>query len=229
MKKNIENIITDNYKKDMLIRMVHSSTAIEGNTLTLSEVNSILINKYIPREMTEKEYTEVKNYRNIFPILLNLDEKILTPEIIKIYNKVIMTDLREDAGLYKRTNNIILGANFETVKPYKIPYEMQNWCDDYNFKIKNAKTNKEKVEVILEQHIKFEKIHPFADGNGRTGRLLIVDSCFREKLIPIIIPHLEKNKYINFLAQENLKDFTNWGLELQKNELDKILLFQNNR
>jgi len=225
---DIRNKITDEYIKDLLVRMTHHSTAIEGNTLTLAETLSILINNYIPRGMSEKEYNEVKNYRKILPILLNNSENEITTDLIKEYNKIIMTNLREDAGRYKKIANIIIGVEFELMKPYQVPYVMQEWCDNYNFRIKKAITDEEKVEIILDQHIKFERIHPFGDGNGRTGRLLIIDSCFRENLVPIIIPKEEKIKYIEFLANEDSKNFTKWALELQKKELERIELFKNN-
>ena len=225
---DIRNKITHEYIKDLLVRMTHHSTAIEGNTLTLAETLSILINNYIPRGMSEKEYNEVKNYRKILPILLNNSENEITTDLIKEYNKIIMTNLREDAGRYKKIANIIIGVEFELMKPYQVPYVMQEWCDNYNFRIKKAITDEEKVEIILDQHIKFERIHPFGDGNGRTGRLLIIDSCFRENLVPIIIPKEEKIKYIEFLANEDSKNFTKWALELQKKELERIELFKNN-
>jgi Fic family protein len=188
---SIKDKIIDEYIRDLLVRMAHHSTAIEGNTLTLDENISILIKYYIPKEMPEKSYNEVRNYRELFPILLDLldkKEKEIKVEEIKDYNKIIMANLSDDAGQYKKVANIILGAEFEPVKPYQVPYVMQEWCDNYNFRIKNAKTDEEKVEIILDQHIKFERIHPFGDGNGRTGRLLIIDSCLRENLVPIIIP-----------------------------------------
>lgn len=222
---SIKDKITDEYIRDLLVRMAHHSTAIEGNTLTLDENISILIKYYIPKEMPEKSYNEVRNYRELFPILLNLldkKEKEIKVEEIKDYNKIIMANLSDDAGQYKKVANIILGAEFEPVKPYQVPYVMQEWCDNYNFRIKNAKTDEEKVEIILDQHIKFERIHPFGDGNGRTGRLLIIDSCLRENLVPIIIPKEEKTKYIEFLANEDSKNFTKWALELQKKELDSF-------
>lgn len=222
---SIKDKITDEYIRDLLVRMAHHSTAIEGNTLTLDENISILIKYYIPKEMPEKSYNEVRNYRELFPILLNLldkKEKEIKVEEIKDYNKIIMANLSDDAGQYKKIANIILGAEFEPVKPYQVPYVMQEWCDNYNFRIKNAKTDEEKVEIILDQHIKFERIHPFGDGNGRTGRLLIIDSCLRENLVPIIIPKEEKTKYIEFLANEDSKNFTKWALELQKKELDSF-------
>ena len=201
------------YMEDMLVRMAHHSTAIEGNTLTQAETISILIHNFIPRDMSEREYYEVKNYRKAFNTLLEADRKITT-ELIKKYNKYIMENLHDLNGKFKTTQNLILGAEFEPTKPYLVPFEIEDWCNNLSYRLENAKTNEEKVEIIMDQHIKFEKIHPFNDGNGRTGRLLIIHSCLKEDLEPIIIPKEEKGKYINLLASENLKELTKWALQL---------------
>ena len=214
------------YMEDILVRMAHHSTAIEGNTLTQAETVSILIYNFIPRDMSEREYYEVKNYRKAFNALLEADKKITT-QLIKKYNKIIMENLHELNGKFKTTQNIILGAEFETTKPYLVPFEIENWCNNLSYRLENAKTNEEKVETIMEQHIKFEKIHPFNDGNGRTGRLLIVHSCLKEGLEPIIIPKEEKGRYINLLSSENVKELTKWGLELQEKEKERVKKFFN--
>ena len=214
------------YMEDMLVRMAHHSTAIEGNTLTQAETISILIHNFIPRDMSEREYYEVKNYRKAFNTLLEADRKITT-ELIKKYNKDIMENLHDLNGKFKTTQNLILGAEFEPTKPYLVPFEIEDWCNNLSYRLENAKTNEEKVEIIMEQHIKFEKIHPFIDGNGRTGRLLIIHSCLKENLEPIIIPKEEKGKYINLLASENLKELTKWALQLQEKERDRIEKFSN--
>ena len=184
------------YMEDILVRMAHHSTAIEGNTLTQAETISILIHNFIPRDMSEREYYEVKNYRKAFNTLLEADRKITT-ELIKKYNKDIMENLHDLNRKFKTTQNLILGAEFEPTKPYLVPFEIEDWCNNLSYRLDNAKTNEEKVEIIMDQHIKFEKIHPFNDGNGRTGRLLIIHSCLKEDLEPIIIPKEEKGKYIN--------------------------------
>ena len=214
------------YMEDMLVRMAHHSTAIEGNTLTQAETISILIHNFIPRDMSEREYYEVKNYRKAFNTLLEADRKITT-ELIKKYNKYIMENLHDLNGKFKTTQNLILGAEFEPTKPYLVPFEIEDWCNNLSYRLENAKTNEEKVEIIMDQHIKFEKIHPFNDGNGRTGRLLIIHSCLKEDLEPIIIPKEEKGKYINLLASENLKELTKWALQLQEKERDRIEKFSN--
>ena len=214
------------YMEDILVRIAHHSTAIEGNTLTQAETISILIHNFIPRDMSEREYYEVKNYRKVFNTLLEADRKITT-ELIKKYNKYIMENLHDLNGKFKTTQNLILGAEFEPTKPYLVPFEIEDWCNNLNYRLDNAKTNEEKVEIIMDQHIKFEKIHPFNDGNGRTGRLLIIHSCLKEGLEPIIIPKEEKGKYINLLASENLKELTKWALQLQEKERDRIEKFSN--
>ena len=225
MRQNMEKLPFE-YMEDMLVRMAHHSTAIEGNTLTQAETISILIHNFIPRDMSEREYYEVKNYRKAFNTLLEADRKITT-ELIKKYNKYIMENLHDLNGKFKTTQNLILGAEFEPIKPYLVPFEIEDWCDNLSYRLENAKTNEEKVEIIMDQHIKFEKIHPFNDGNGRTGRLLIIHSCLKEDLEPIIIPKEEKGKYINLLASENLKELTKWALQLQEKERDRIEKFSN--
>ena len=214
------------YMEDMLVRMAHHSTAIEGNTLTQAETISILIHNFIPRDMSEREYYEVKNYRKAFNTLLEADRKITT-ELIKKYNKYIMENLHDLNEKFKTTQNLILGVEFEPTKPYLVPFEIEDWCNNLSYRLENAKTNEEKVEIIMDQHIKFEKIHPFNDGNGRTRRLLIIHSCLKEDLEPIIIPKEEKGKYINLLASENLKELTKWALQLQEKERDRIEKFSN--
>ena len=226
MNNSIIDKMTNEYINDLLVRAAHHSTAIEGNTLTLGDTISILIHNYIPKGMSEREYYEVKNYRKAFNTLLEADRKITT-ELIKKYNKYIMENLHDLNGKFKTTQNLILGVEFEPTKPYLVPFEIEDWCNNLSYRLENAKTNEEKVEIIMDQHIKFEKIHPFNDGNGRTGRLLIIHSCLKEGLEPIIIPKEEKGKYINLLASENLKELTKWALLLQEKERDRIEKFSN--
>lgn len=208
--------INEEYKSDLLVRMAHHSTAIEGNTLTLAETVSILIHNYIPRNMNEREYYEVKNYKKAFDFLLN-SEKVLTVDTIKKYHKHIMENLRDDNGEFKKIQNVILVSDFETTKPYLVQTELLRWCEDLEYRLKHAQSKDEKLEAILEHHIKFEKIHPFGDGNGRTGRFLIIHSCLKENLIPVIIPKEEKGKYITLLSTEDIQHFTKFAIELQEN------------
>lgn len=222
---NIMNLDNKEYIKDLLVRMAHHSTAIEGNNLTLAETKSILIDEYIPRQMETREYYEVKNYSKAIKFLEENNEKI-SIEKIKKYHKIIMEDIIENNGEFKKIQNIIVGSDFETTKPYQVPSVLKDWCDNLNYRLDISNSDEEKLRVILEEHINFEKIHPFSDGNGRTGRILIIDACIRADIIPIIIPKEQKKKYINILSTENKKEFYEWGLELQKKEIEREKTFK---
>lgn len=220
-------MIFDNkeYINDLLVRMAHHSTAIEGNTLTLAETKSILIDEYIPRQMETREYYEVKNYYKAMEFLKENKYKI-SIEKIKQYHKIIMENIIENNGEFKKIQNIILGSDFDTTKPYQVPFVLKEWCDNLNYRLEIAKSDDEKLKVILEEHINFEKIHPFSDGNGRTGRILIIDACIGVGIMPIIIPKEQKKKYISILSNENKREFFEWGLELQKNETKREKIFK---
>ncbi|VWL84931.1 Fic family protein [Oceanivirga miroungae] len=224
---NLNKLLTEEYFQDLLVRMAHNSTAIEGNTLTQAETISILLHKVIPKTMNEREYYEVKNYEKTFNYIFNNKDEF-SIEKIKKFHYLIMDNIRDDNGKFKKSNNSIIGATFETTPAYQIPYVLKEWLDNYNYRIKIAKTNTEKLEIILKSHIDFERIHPFSDGNGRTGRIIMIEQCIQENLDFFVIPVNDKWKYINFLQNENGKDFAKWCIELQKIENERIKNFYNN-
>ena len=197
---NIVEKMTNEYIDDLLVRAAHHSTAIEGNTLTLGDTISILIHNYIPKGMTEREYYEVKNYKKAFELLLKAD-RVISTDLIKNYHRYIMENLREDNGEFKKIQNIILGSVIETTKPYLVPTVIEDWCQNLEYRLNNAKTDEEKIEAILDQHIKFEKIHPFQDGNGRVGRLIMFKECLKYNIVPFIIEDDLKMFYYRGLAE----------------------------
>ena len=201
---NIVEKMTNEYIDDLLVRAAHHSTAIEGNTLTLGDTISILIHNYIPKGMTEREYYEVKNYKKAFELLLKAD-RVISTGLIKNYHRYIMENLREDNGEFKKIQNIILGSIIETTKPYLVPTVIEDWCQNLEYRLNNAKTDEEKIEAILDQHIKFEKIHPFGDGNGRTGRLLINLELMKEGYPPIDIKFTDRLKYYEAFDEYHTK------------------------
>lgn len=101
MEENILSHMTEEYKNDLLVRMAHHSTAMEGNTLTQGDTTSILIHGYIPKGMNEREYYEVKNYKQCVSFLFNAEREI-SSSLIKEYHRLIMENLREDNGKFKK-------------------------------------------------------------------------------------------------------------------------------
>jgi len=214
---------------DLCVRMAHHSTAIEGNTLTQDETASVILDGYIPRAVKEREFYEVRNYKNILPVLIaKLENKVkIDNALIKEFHKIIMQDLIDNNGNFKKIENMIVGANFEPTKPYLVPVELKNAIDNLYYRLDNAQNDKDKIYSIIKFHIEFEKIHPFSDGNGRTGRLLIIYSCLEQNITPIVIPKEQKEHYIACLRESNVEKFMNFVQEIQIKEKTRFIKFSN--
>lgn len=202
----------------ILVKMAHHSTAIEGNPLTENEVKSILLDGVIPKVMNEREFYEVKNYKKYIGFLKDNYHKEITIQLIKDTHSFLLQDIRDDAGAFKTIHNIILGANFTPTEPYLVQSELKNWCDTLEYRLDISNSIEEKIEVIMDQHLRFERIHPFSDGNGRTGRALIVHSCLQQGIAPIIINKEDRKEYMNLLSNKDVKGLTALGVQLSKFE-----------
>ena len=85
----------------------------------------------------------------------------------------------------------------------------------------------EKIEVIMEQHLRIERIHPFSDGNGRTGRAVIVHSCLQQGIAPIIINKSDRQLYMNLLSELDTKGLTELGIRLSNEEYNRMKIINN--
>ena len=203
MKRIFKN---EHYISNLLIRAAYHLAALRGNTLTQLEVSFILLRNYVPRSMKTQEIVEIINYSKAIKFMQKNFGKKITVEKVKDYNRIIMDELIKNNGeINKKATDIL-----------------KKWCEELNSKLKNTKSDKDKLEVILEQHIKFEQIYPFAGGNGETGRILIIDSCLDENLVPVIIPGEEKKKYSSILKEGDKNLFLNWAIKLQEKERQEI-------
>jgi len=223
-----ENIFQNkDYLDDLTVRMAHHNTGLEGNTLSQDETASIILNGIIPKATSEREYFEVKNYKTLVPFLIKSaqDKRKIDNMLIKEIHSLIMDNLIYNKGEFKKTQNMIVGATFETTQPYQVPTVLKDWYDNLEYCILNAKSKDEKLGHILAHHIRFEKIHPFSDGNGRTGRALIFYSCIEQGLTPFVVNKDSKDKYIHFLRQNDIDDFVDFAKELQKKESEILKRF----
>ena len=201
------DIETINYEYflDLLVRMTHHSNAIEGNTLTLNETATIILDNTIPGSKSVREVFEVLNHKKAIDYMINEleNEKKLDICMIKNINKEILDRLNDNAGNFKNSSNAIIGANFETSTPSQAPILTKNWIENLNYRLELCKNNNEKLLEILHSHVEFERIHPFSDGNGRTGRLIMLYLCFQEKISPFVIEKSDRALYMNYLREQN--------------------------
>ena len=220
---DIKNINYE-YFLDLSVRMTHHSNAIEGNTLTLNETATIILDSTIPGSKSVREVFEVLNHKRAIDYMISEleNDKKLDIYVIKNINKEILDRLNDNAGNFKRNGNAIIGANFETSTPSQAPILTKNWIENLNYRLELCKNDDEKLLEILNSHIEFERIHPFSDGNGRTGRLIMMYLCFQEKIAPFVIEKEDRALYMSYLREQNVDIIFEKVKELQKFEQKRI-------
>ncbi|MCO7127378.1 Fic family protein [Sporolactobacillus shoreicorticis] len=124
-------------------------------------------------------------------------------------------------------DNVILGAEFHTVSAAETPFLIQQWVDNLNYRLSSAQTDEACYLAVNESHITFERIHPFSDGNGRTGRLLINYSLMQHDLPPVVTSSYKRTLYISYLAKEDGLGLSQFIQQESQVELDRIRRFQN--
>ena len=221
---------SNDYLDDLLVRTAHHSTAIEGNPLTQGEVKSILIDGYIPRAMNLRELNEVINYKSFMQYIRDNLHSLppLSLERIKnIHFLLCQNAIDGVAGTFKTIPNMIIGASFTPTQPYMVITELQEWILNLEAQLE-SQAKEGIIEAICRQHIAFERIHPFADGNGRVGRALMVYICLQKGIAPIVVTKEDKAEYISYLNTEDVNGLTKFSLKLNADEEARINLFSQN-
>lgn len=157
-------------KEEFLIEFTYNTNAIEGNTLTLQETALVLQGLTIDRKPL-KEHLEVIGHRDAFLYVLRLvqDRVPLSENVIKEIHSLVLMDRPEDKGVYRRIPVRIMGSKQELPQPYLVPVQMEQLMAK-QAEMQNTLHLVERISIF---HLLFESIHPFIDGNGRTGRLLL--------------------------------------------------------
>jgi Fic family protein len=215
------------YVDDLLVRATHHSSAIENNTITLNETISILLHHTIPGSVSVREFYEVDNHRMAFNFLIQNLEQDFNLSTIHETHSILLERLHHERGKFKSQENAIIGANFPTTSPSETPILMQQWVENINYRIESAISDEEIIQVVCESHIEFERIHPYADGNGRTGRLLMIYLLLKNNIHPLLINKDDKYKYITFLAEQDGKGFTEYANGVIQKERERYLSFLN--
>ena len=195
--------------EEFIVEYTYNSNAIEGNTLTLRETDFVLRGLTIDRKPL-KDHMEVVGHKEAFDFVGELvkGNVPISESIIKQIHYLVLADKKDDRGVYRRVPVHIMGAQHEPVQPYLIKPKMEQLLHDF------AKSSEHIVTKLAHFHIEFECIHPFIDGNGRTGRLLVNLELMKAGYPPIDIKFTDRIAYYNafdeyyekhkLLAMENL-------------------------
>jgi Fic family protein len=207
---------TKNQTRDILdrftVNFTYESNAIEGNSLTLKDVTLILGENIIPKNKDLREVYETRNTREAHELLFKNKIKINIKNIIKIHS-ILVKDTGVKSG-FKKLPNYLVMRDLETTPPEKVEEEMNKLILWYN-------TNKDKIHplrLVCEFHARFERIHPFDDGNGRAGRILLNAILLESNYPPLIIRKTARASYFSSLEafDKGYKD------KLERFLLDKI-------
>ena len=194
------------------IRIAYNSNHMEGSRLTEEQTRSIYETKTIGiTDGVEKvdDIIETVNHFRCFDYILKIADKELSEDIIKHIHLLLKsgtTDSQKEwfaVGDYKKRPNVI-GDMIETTHPSKVPAAIKSLLKDYR---ENSNIT---FEDIIDFHYKFEKIHPFQDGNGRVGRLIMFKECLKNNICPFII-------------DDTMKDYYRRGLNEYKDEKGYLL------
>lgn len=192
--KEIAKKLSHNQKQDVIdrftVNFTYESNAIEGNSLTLKDVTFVLHEKKAIEGKNLREIYEALNTREAMETVFSNKLKIREKDIIKLH-EILVKNTGVAEG-YKKLPNFLLGKNLKTTPPEKVKGEMEGLIEWYD---KNNDIHPLQRAAIF--HGKFERIHPFEDGNGRVGRLLINIMLLSNNYPPLII---RKNQRISYFS-----------------------------
>ena len=209
-----------NYFEDYITRSTYNSNAIEGSTLSYADTYAIVFNDASFKiSANSREIYEAINHKYALNFVSEnlqnaLDERFII-EIAKIINKNV-----DEITSFRNVDVFIRGAEHIPPKKELVLNKMLYFIDNYN----NAKYDSV-FQKAAHNHIEFEKIHPFTDGNGRTGRLLINYELLKNNTAPAIIPVEDRSQYFEFLKNSDTDAFAAYLEKLSNEEFKRIERF----
>ncbi|MBS3167107.1 Fic family protein [Candidatus Woesearchaeota archaeon] len=219
LKKLDDKLIEDMFK-DFKTSYIHNTTAIEGNTISLKETSLLINDNLSPQGKDLKEIYDLINERETFNYILEEKPEITLKSILLIHQK-LLKDIDLRTGEFRIHNIRILGSEVETTDS-KFIYT------DLNILLKWYKKNKPLLNPLILAaifHEKFERIHPFYDGNGRTGRILLNLILIKNSFPPLIIENSKRNSYYEVLTKGHKADLNKTQTEEYK-PIVKFCYFQ---
>lgn len=177
---------------------VYNSNAIENSTLTLKETEKILLEMEVARNVSLREVFEAKNLARVMGYIRQkaATEK-LTPELVLLLHKMLITNIKDDiAGRFRQKGEYVRVGTHIAPAPEQVEKMIEAAFDTYCNDLENNF-----IDKISHFHLEFENIHPFIDGNGRMGRVIINDQLFQLGLPALIVRFKERKYYYQSLQE----------------------------
>lgn len=218
LKREMENKISGGLYYETMIRLTYNSNHMEGNILTEEQTRYIFETQTLGEISSNVKIDDVIETNNHFKCVdyvianafVELDEKFIKKLHFLLKQGTKQAEIY-GAGEFKKYPNVIGGE--KTTNPQLVEKDLKTILKEYNH-IKNVK-----IEDIVEFHFKFEKIHPFQDGNGRVGRLIMFKECLKNNIIPFII--LDKDKLFYYRGLKEYKSEKGYLIDTCLNAQDQ--------
>lgn len=197
-------------KEEFIIEYTYDSNAIEGSTLTLDETALVLKENITIGEKPLNDHLAAIGHKEAYYYVEDLvkNKKLLNENQILDIHSLVLMDRQQDKGKYRNLPVRIMGTNAVLSEPYMIKKHMEELLSWYH-----SENNLSLLEKLTLFHLKFETIHPFIDGNGRTGRLILNLELMKNGYVPINIKNKDKRRYYDAFKAYN--ESNNYELMLE--------------
>lgn len=191
------------------VELAYNSNHIEGSRLTEEQTRQIFETRTVDGHARVQDVQDAANHFRLFDAMLDTADEPLTPALLLSFHDILKQGTEQAAsdpvfapGIFKMLPNEVGGR--ATAAPDEVPGLVAALVDDYE-------AGERTFEAIVDFHYRFERIHPFQDGNGRIGRLVMFRECLRSDVLPFVVRDDMKQFYYRGLA--NYEDEPGWLLD----------------
>ena len=184
--------------ESFLLEMTYHTNSIEGSTFNEQEVRAVLFDDVTIPNKSVREHQEAKNHQGSLGFVMRWlrdEDGKFTEIFVKRIHDTLMNGIIHNAGQYRTHSVRIAGSHVATSNHLKINEDMKKFINEYN------KPSKDIILHMAKLHARFEQIHPFSDGNGRVGRLLLIILALKNNIAPELIQKEKKIAYYNYLQE----------------------------
>ena len=202
MNITLNEILTNPDTRDeFILKLTYHSNSIEGGTLTEPDTAAILFDNVALPNKSLVEQLEAKNHQTALNYLFNhiaKKEKINEDLVLKLHG-ILMSGIKSDAGFYRNHSVRIAGVNLPTANYLRVPELTRSVIAE------SGRVSRDIISLSADIHSRLEQIHPFSDGNGRVGRLLINAMLLNANLAPAVIHQEQRRLYYTYLYKAQTK------------------------